>query len=153
MAERMAEAASPRRSDAQPLANGASLTEEESSAFECNICYEIAQSPVVTLCGHLYCWPCLYRYARDAAVPSFCASAVRAGSAGRAALLRFCLTLPQRVRAGGCRCRATAACVLYVRPASSRTRHGPQCGLKVVASLIQLASPCDCQDAGLVACR
>ncbi len=33
----------------------------ESSAFECNICYDLAQSPVVTMCGHLYCWPCLYR--------------------------------------------------------------------------------------------
>ncbi|CAL8462292.1 g1823 [Coccomyxa elongata] len=34
----------------------------ESSAFECNICYDLAQSPVVTMCGHLYCWPCLYRW-------------------------------------------------------------------------------------------
>lgn len=35
----------------------------ESTAFECNICYDLAQSPVVTMCGHLYCWPCLYRSA------------------------------------------------------------------------------------------
>ena len=56
----MAEGASLQRAETQPLASGA-LAEEESSAFECNICYEIAQSPVVTLCGHLYCWPCLYR--------------------------------------------------------------------------------------------
>ncbi len=34
----------------------------ENSAFECNICYDLAQSPVVTMCGHLYCWPCLYRW-------------------------------------------------------------------------------------------
>ena len=33
----------------------------ECSAFECNICYDVAESPVVTMCGHLYCWPCLYR--------------------------------------------------------------------------------------------
>jgi hypothetical protein len=35
----------------------------ECSAFECNICYDVAESPVVTMCGHLYCWPCLYRCA------------------------------------------------------------------------------------------
>ena len=27
-----------------------------------NICYDLASEPVVTLCGHLYCWPCLYRW-------------------------------------------------------------------------------------------
>ena len=74
VAERMAEAASPRRADAQPLESGGSLPEEESSAFECNICYEIAQSPVVTLCGHLYCWPCLYRCADEAVAPGLCVS-------------------------------------------------------------------------------
>ncbi|XP_055808293.1 uncharacterized protein LOC129876835 [Solanum dulcamara] len=31
----------------------------EHGDFECNICFEIAQDPIVTLCGHLYCWPCL----------------------------------------------------------------------------------------------
>ncbi|CAK9142603.1 unnamed protein product [Ilex paraguariensis] len=30
--------------------------------FECNICFELAQDPIVTLCGHLYCWPCLYNW-------------------------------------------------------------------------------------------
>lgn len=30
--------------------------------FECNICFELAQDPIVTLCGHLYCWPCLYEW-------------------------------------------------------------------------------------------
>ena len=122
VAERMAEVVSPRRADTHPLANGGSLTEEESSAFECNICYEIAQSPVVTLCGHLYCWPCLYRCARGAAVPCLCISCARRH---RAALVHFCLAEPQQVRAGGCRCRATAACALCARPASSRTRHVP----------------------------
>lgn len=33
----------------------------EGGSFECNICLELAQDPVVTLCGHLFCWPCLYR--------------------------------------------------------------------------------------------
>jgi len=36
--------------------------DEEKRAFECNICYELAREPVVTLCGHLYCWPCIYRW-------------------------------------------------------------------------------------------
>eukprot|EP00879_Flechtneria_rotunda_P001026 GHRR01001163.1.p1 GENE.GHRR01001163.1~~GHRR01001163.1.p1 ORF type:complete len:212 (+),score=39.52 GHRR01001163.1:92-637(+) len=35
---------------------------DDQSAFECNICLELAKEPVVTLCGHLYCWPCLYRW-------------------------------------------------------------------------------------------
>lgn len=32
------------------------------SSFECNICLERAKQPVVTSCGHLFCWPCLYRW-------------------------------------------------------------------------------------------
>jgi len=35
---------------------------EAYGAFECNICFDIATEPVVTLCGHMYCWPCLYRW-------------------------------------------------------------------------------------------
>ncbi|XP_051146414.1 uncharacterized protein LOC127262000 [Andrographis paniculata] len=30
--------------------------------FECNICFELAFDPIVTLCGHLYCWPCLCQW-------------------------------------------------------------------------------------------
>ena len=33
---------------------------QQAAAFECNICLEIASDPVITLCGHLYCWPCIY---------------------------------------------------------------------------------------------
>ena len=40
---------------------GRAISDESVSSFECNICYEIAREPVVTLCGHLYCWPCIYR--------------------------------------------------------------------------------------------
>ncbi|KAI9122406.1 hypothetical protein K1719_007095 [Acacia pycnantha] len=30
--------------------------------FDCNICLDLAKDPVVTCCGHLFCWPCLYRW-------------------------------------------------------------------------------------------
>jgi zinc-RING finger domain len=30
--------------------------------FSCNICFDAVTEPVVTQCGHLYCWPCLYRW-------------------------------------------------------------------------------------------
>ncbi|KAE8889505.1 hypothetical protein PF005_g9794 [Phytophthora fragariae] len=33
--------------------------------FECNVCLDTVSSPVVTLCGHLYCWPCLYQWMRN----------------------------------------------------------------------------------------
>lgn len=31
-----------------------------SSMYECTICIENAKEPVVTKCGHIFCWPCLY---------------------------------------------------------------------------------------------
>lgn len=33
---------------------------KDESNYECAICMEIAKEPVVTKCGHLYCWPCIY---------------------------------------------------------------------------------------------
>ncbi|CAH1424591.1 unnamed protein product [Lactuca virosa] len=33
-----------------------------SDNFDCNICLDTVQDPVVTLCGHLYCWPCIYKW-------------------------------------------------------------------------------------------
>ncbi|PNT19166.2 hypothetical protein POPTR_009G023300v4 [Populus trichocarpa] len=31
------------------------------SVFDCNICLDMAQDPVLTCCGHLFCWPCFYQ--------------------------------------------------------------------------------------------
>ncbi|KAL6539873.1 hypothetical protein OROHE_011644 [Orobanche hederae] len=35
---------------------------DDGSFFDCNICLDLAKDPVVTCCGHLFCWPCLYRW-------------------------------------------------------------------------------------------
>ena len=32
--------------------------------FDCNICLETASDPVVTACGHLFCWGCIYKWLR-----------------------------------------------------------------------------------------
>lgn len=43
----------------------AQSTESEktsSPCFDCSICLDFACDPVVTLCGHLYCWPCIYKW-------------------------------------------------------------------------------------------
>ncbi|MBA0666593.1 hypothetical protein Goklo_002988 [Gossypium klotzschianum] len=33
-----------------------------SRSFDCNICLDSVQDPVVTFCGHLFCWPCIYKW-------------------------------------------------------------------------------------------
>lgn len=39
-----------------------SAVDKLNGCFDCNICLESCQDPVVTLCGHLYCWPCIYEW-------------------------------------------------------------------------------------------
>ncbi|KAH9758546.1 hypothetical protein WN944_008672 [Citrus x changshan-huyou] len=48
------------RSAQNPYSNNNSNS--EAGNFECNICFDLAQDPIVTLCGHLFCWPCLYKW-------------------------------------------------------------------------------------------
>ena len=36
--------------------------------YECNVCFDTAQDPVVTRCGHLYCWACIHRWLEGARV-------------------------------------------------------------------------------------
>lgn len=47
----------------KPILAGAADSEgARSSGFECNICLDTVQDPMVTLCGHLFCWPCIYKW-------------------------------------------------------------------------------------------
>lgn len=32
-----------------------------SSFFDCNICLDMAREPILTCCGHLFCWACFFR--------------------------------------------------------------------------------------------
>jgi E3 ubiquitin-protein ligase RNF5 len=53
--------------DKNPGSKDTSNKEEDrhhtaSSMYECNICLESARDPVVTQCGHLYCWKCIYEW-------------------------------------------------------------------------------------------
>lgn len=47
-------------------------SENQNGCFDCNICLDFANDPVVTLCGHLYCWPCIYKWfhVQSASLPS-----------------------------------------------------------------------------------
>ncbi|XP_059663153.1 E3 ubiquitin-protein ligase RMA1H1-like [Cornus florida] len=66
------EAVSRSNSDVKDVASlekwksGSSVVDEsensQSGGFDCNICLESVQDPVITLCGHLYCWPCIYKW-------------------------------------------------------------------------------------------
>ncbi|XP_047945626.1 E3 ubiquitin-protein ligase RNF185-like isoform X1 [Salvia hispanica] len=44
------------------FASSSSNNNSDAGYFECNICFDLAQDPIVTLCGHLFCWPCLYKW-------------------------------------------------------------------------------------------
>lgn len=47
-------------------------SDPQNAYFECNICLELAQDPVVTQCGHLYCWPCIYKCVIRHNTPATC---------------------------------------------------------------------------------
>lgn len=40
----------------------ANNTKKDDSMFECNICLDTAKEAVVSMCGHLFCWPCLHQW-------------------------------------------------------------------------------------------
>ncbi|XP_051123870.1 uncharacterized protein LOC127246492 [Andrographis paniculata] len=36
-------------------------SKEGGSFYDCNICLDVARHPILTCCGHLFCWPCFYQ--------------------------------------------------------------------------------------------
>ncbi|XP_059301347.1 E3 ubiquitin-protein ligase RMA1H1-like [Lycium ferocissimum] len=44
--------------------------DNRSGGFDCNICLDVVHDPVVTFCGHLYCWPCIYKWIQFQSIPS-----------------------------------------------------------------------------------
>jgi E3 ubiquitin-protein ligase RNF5 len=36
------------------------------TGFECNICFDTADEPVISVCGHLYCWSCIHQVRKEA---------------------------------------------------------------------------------------
>lgn len=41
-------------------------------SFECNICLDSARDAVVSMCGHLFCWPCLHRWLETSETRTVC---------------------------------------------------------------------------------
>ncbi|XP_028656703.1 E3 ubiquitin-protein ligase RNF5 [Erpetoichthys calabaricus] len=37
-------------------------SDKDRATFECNICLDTAHDAVISLCGHLFCWPCLHQW-------------------------------------------------------------------------------------------
>ncbi|XP_074036357.1 E3 ubiquitin-protein ligase RNF185 [Leptinotarsa decemlineata] len=45
---------------------------KDESMFECNICLDTAHDAVVSMCGHLFCWPCLHQWLQTRANSQVC---------------------------------------------------------------------------------
>lgn len=48
--------------ESQRTRRSSNSSSQDSSTFECNICLDTARDAVVSMCGHLFCWPCLHQW-------------------------------------------------------------------------------------------
>ena len=44
------------------IENNSTNRENVNSQYECNICLDVARDAVISMCGHLFCWPCLHKW-------------------------------------------------------------------------------------------
>lgn len=47
--------------DSSKTDEGGGEVDESGGFFDCNICLEMARDPILTCCGHLFCWSCFYQ--------------------------------------------------------------------------------------------
>ncbi|KAJ2804060.1 hypothetical protein H4R20_002653 [Coemansia guatemalensis] len=57
---------------AETGADGKERAAEVSGEFSCNICFDTATEPVLTICGHLFCWSCLVQWLERSATCPVC---------------------------------------------------------------------------------
>lgn len=58
--------------------------------FECNICLDTASTPVVTMCGHLYCWPCLNNWLKSGSPTSNTCPVCKSGTTKETVIPIYC---------------------------------------------------------------
>ncbi|XP_051927520.1 E3 ubiquitin-protein ligase RNF5 [Hippocampus zosterae] len=50
------------RKDRDVPGGGNGEDDQDRGSFECNICFDTAKDAVISMCGHLFCWPCLHQW-------------------------------------------------------------------------------------------
>lgn len=45
-----------------PKTNDEDERNRDDHLYECNICLDTAKDAVISMCGHLFCWPCLHQW-------------------------------------------------------------------------------------------
>lgn len=58
----MAEASSSSESGSYGTSSQDGENSSQGKTFECNICLDTAKDAVLSMCGHLFCWPCLHQW-------------------------------------------------------------------------------------------
>ncbi|XP_071745164.1 E3 ubiquitin-protein ligase RNF185 [Lepeophtheirus salmonis] len=54
--------ASEAKASSNKSTNPPSGEDDDNNPFECNICLDPARDAVISMCGHLFCWPCLHQW-------------------------------------------------------------------------------------------